>query len=147
MIQISVSGTFLRVCVFALCSFLGIKKELHCCNSLVLSVALVVHDVNLNITLAIIFAHIENSANGNNSEQDIKGIFSDVDTNSPKLGNTVAQHNEKLVKILNAIADLNLGNPIDQTVNDTFSDAYEFLMTMYASNAGKSGASSSRPRR
>ena len=96
-------------------------------------------DENLNITLGNIFSHIENSANGNDSEQDIKGLFSDVDTNSPKLGNTVAQRNEKLVKILNAIADLNLGNTFDQTVNDTFGDAYEFLMTMYASNAGKSG--------
>ncbi len=90
-------------------------------------------DENLNITLGNIFAHIENSANGSDSEQDIKGLFSDVDTNSPKLGNTVAQRNEKLVKILNAIA------AFDQTVNDTFGDAYEFLMTMYASNAGKSG--------
>ncbi len=98
-----------------------------------------VQDENLNISLGNIFTHIENSANGNDSEQDIKGLFSDVDTNSPKLGNTVSQRNEKLVKILNAIADLNLGNPIDQTVNDTFGDAYEFLMTMYASNAGKSG--------
>ena len=97
------------------------------------------NDENLNITLGNIFSHIENSANGNDSEQDIKGLFSDVDTNSPKLGNTVAQRNEKLVKILNAIADLNLGNAFDQTVNDTFGDAYEFLMTMYASNAGKSG--------
>ena len=96
-------------------------------------------DENLNITLGNIFAHIENSANGSDSEQDIKGLFSDVDTNSPKLGNTVAQRNEKLVKILNAIADLNLGSAFDQTVNDTFGDAYEFLMTMYASNAGKSG--------
>ena len=96
-------------------------------------------DENLNITLGNIFAHIENSANGSDSEQDIKGLFSDVDTNSPKLGNTVAQRNEKLVKILNAIADLNLGSSFDQTVNDTFGDAYEFLMTMYASNAGKSG--------
>ena len=94
-------------------------------------------DENLNITLGNIFSHIENSANGNDSEQDIKGLFSDVDTNSPKLGNTVAQRNEKLVKILNAIADLNLGNTFDQTVNDTFGDAYEFLMTMYASNGDK----------
>ena len=82
-------------------------------------------DENLNITLGNIFAHIENSANGSDSEQDIKGLFSDVDTNSPKLGNTVAH--------------LNLGSAFDQTVNDTFGDAYEFLMTMYASNAGKSG--------
>lgn len=96
-------------------------------------------DENLNITLTDIFNHIENSANGTASEPDLKGLFSDIDTNSRKLGATVAQRNEKLVKILNAIAELNLGNSFDQTVNDTFGDAYEFLMTMYASNAGKSG--------
>lgn len=96
-------------------------------------------DENLNITLSDIFGHIENSANGTASEPDLKGLFSDIDTNSRKLGATVAQRNEKLVKILNAIAELNLGSSFDKTVNDTFGDAYEFLMTMYASNAGKSG--------
>ena len=96
-------------------------------------------DENLNITLSDIFDHIENSANGTASEPDLKGLFSDIDTNSKKLGATVAQRNEKLVKILNAIAELNLGSSFDKTVNDTFGDAYEFLMTMYASNAGKSG--------
>jgi type I restriction enzyme M protein len=74
---------------------------------LVVSVAGVPHDEDLNITFATIFAHIENSTNGNNSEQDIKGLFSDVETNSPKLGNTVTQRKEKLVKILNAIVDIN----------------------------------------
>lgn len=96
-------------------------------------------DENLNITLTDIFNHIENSANGTASEPDLKGLFSDIDTNSRKLGATVAQRNEKLVKILNAIADLNLGTSFNKTVNDTFGDAYEYLMTMYASNAGKSG--------
>lgn len=96
-------------------------------------------DENLNITLTDIFNHLENSANGTASEQDLKGLFSDIDTNSRKLGATVAQRNEKLVKILNAIAELNLGSSFDKTVNDTFGDAYEYLMTMYASNAGKSG--------
>lgn len=96
-------------------------------------------DENLNITLDRIFHNIENSANGTRSEPDLQGLFSDINTNSKKLGNTVAQRNEKLVKILNAIAELNLGTAFDQTTNDTFGDAYEYLMTMYASNAGKSG--------
>lgn len=96
-------------------------------------------DENLNISLNNIFRHIEDSAKGTPSEPDMQGLFSDIDTNSKKLGNTVAERNEKLVKILNAIADLNLGSSFDQTQNDTFGDAYEFLMTMYASNAGKSG--------
>lgn len=96
-------------------------------------------DENLNVTLTNIFHDIENSANGTASEPDMRGLFSDLDVNSNKLGSTVAQRNGKLVKILDSIAELNLGNTIDQTTNDTFGDAYEFLMTMYASSAGKSG--------
>ena len=96
------------------------------------------NDKDLNITLSTIFDNIENSAKGTKSENDMKGLFADLDVNSPKLGDTVNERNEKLVKMLNAIGDLNLGNYQDNTI-DTFGDAYEFLMTMYASNAGKSG--------
>jgi type I restriction enzyme M protein len=95
-------------------------------------------DKDLNITLATIFSNIENSAKGTDSENDMKGLFADLDVNSPKLGNTVQERNEKLVKMLNEIGDLKLGDYQDNTI-DTFGDAYEFLMTMYASNAGKSG--------
>lgn len=96
-------------------------------------------DENLNVTLTNIFRNIESSANGTPSEPDMKGLFSDLDVNSNKLGATVAKRNEKLVRIMDSIAEMKLGNRIDQTNNDTFGDAYEFLMTMYASNAGKSG--------
>lgn len=96
------------------------------------------NDKDLNITLSTIFDNIENSAKGSKSENDMKGLFADLDVNSPKLGNTVQERNEKLVKMLNAIGDLKLGDYQDNTI-DTFGDAYEFLMTMYASNAGKSG--------
>lgn len=96
------------------------------------------NDENLNITLSNIFKDIENSAKGTKSENDVKGLFDDIDVNSPKLGNTVKSRNEKLVKMLNSIGDLKLGNYKDNTI-DAFGDAYEFLMTMYASNAGKSG--------
>jgi type I restriction enzyme M protein len=95
-------------------------------------------DVNLNETLERVFNNIEGSANGAVSEQDLKGLFDDVDVNSKKLGNTVEQRNEKLVKLLDAIASLNLGNFQDNTI-DAFGDAYEYLMAMYASEAGKSG--------
>lgn len=95
-------------------------------------------DPNLNETLARVFDNIESSARGFESEDDLKGLFDDLDVNSKKLGNTVEQRNEKLVKLLNAIGDLNLGEYSDNTI-DAFGDAYEFLMTMYASNAGKSG--------
>lgn len=95
-------------------------------------------DPNLNETLNNIFHAIENSAKGAASEDDMKGLFADIDVNSNKLGATVQKRNETLVKILNKIGDMKLGNLADNQI-DTFGDAYEFLMTMYASNAGKSG--------
>lgn len=95
-------------------------------------------DDNLNETLEKVFQNIEDSAKGTESEADFKGLFDDLDVNSKKLGNTVIQRNEKLVKLLNSVEDMNLGNYQDNTI-DAFGDAYEYLMTMYASNAGKSG--------
>ena len=95
-------------------------------------------DENLNETLTNIFLSIENSAKGMESEGDINGLFSDANFNSPKLGNTVRERNEKIVKILEAINAFNLGDYKNNTI-DVFGDAYEFLMTMYAKNAGKSG--------
>ena len=96
------------------------------------------NDANLNETLSRVFANIENSANGFESEDDLKGLFDDLDVNSNKLGNTVERRNQQLVKLLDAVGDLRLGEYGDNTI-DAFGDAYEYLMAMYASNAGKSG--------
>lgn len=96
------------------------------------------NDPNLNETLSRVFKNIENSAKGAESEDDLKGLFDDIDVNSNKLSATVQRRNETLVKILDAIAGLRLGNYTDNTI-DAFGDAYEYLMTMYASSAGKSG--------
>ena len=93
---------------------------------------------NLNETLERVFRNIEESAAGTSSEGDFSGLFDDIDVNSNKLGPTVAKRNERLVKLLNGIADMRLGNYEDNTI-DAFGDAYEYLMSMYASNAGKSG--------
>jgi type I restriction enzyme M protein len=95
-------------------------------------------DENLNITLEQIFKNIESSAQGTNSEDNFKGLFDDIDPNSNKLGGTVAKRNEKLIKLMNGIGDMRLGGFQDNTI-DAFGDAYEYLMGMYASNAGKSG--------
>jgi type I restriction enzyme M protein len=96
------------------------------------------NDENLNETLESVFKHIESSAMGTASENDLRGLFDDLEVNSTKLGNSVAKRNEKLVKLLDAIGDLSLGELADNSI-DAFGDAYEYLMTMYASSAGKSG--------
>ncbi|MCW5844356.1 MAG: type I restriction-modification system subunit M [Caldilinea sp.] len=99
-------------------------------------------DLNLNETLSRVFTDIEGSAVGAESEEDLKGLFDDLDVNSSKLGPTVVERNKKLVKLLDAIGDLPLtsaGGAFTDNTIDLFGDAYEFLMTMYASTAGKSG--------
>lgn len=95
-------------------------------------------DENLNETLEQVFRNIEESAKGSESESDFEGLFDDYDVNNNKLGSTVAKRNEKLVKLLNGVGEMNLGDVKEHSI-DTFGDAYEYLMTMYASNAGKSG--------
>lgn len=95
-------------------------------------------DENLNETLEKVFRHIEESAKGSESESDFAGLFDDFDVNSNKLGATVAKRNERLCKLLDGVADMNLGSVQDHDI-DAFGDAYEYLMSMYASNAGKSG--------
>lgn len=95
-------------------------------------------DENLNETLEGVFRHIEDSAKGSVSEDDFAGLFDDIDVNSSKLGATVAKRNANLVKLLDGVGNMRLGNYKDNTI-DAFGDAYEFLMGMYASNAGKSG--------
>jgi len=99
-------------------------------------------DQNLNETLSRVFKAIEGSALDSDSEDDFKGLFDDLDVNSSKLGPTVVKRNEKLVKLLDAIGDLPLSNGaggFSENTIDLFGDAYEYLMTMYASTAGKSG--------
>lgn len=97
-------------------------------------------DPDLNETLTKVFAAIEGSATGTDSENDIKGLFDDLDVNSNKLGSSVAKRNEKLVKLLEAIGDLPLASDnFNDSGIDLFGDAYEYLMQMYASSAGKSG--------
>ena len=96
------------------------------------------NDNNLNETLVTVFKNIESSAKGTESEDDLKGLFDDLDVNSNKLGSTVEKRNLQLVKLLESINGLRLGNYTDHTI-DAFGDAYEYLMTMYASSAGKSG--------
>lgn len=90
-------------------------------------------DENLNETLERIFRHIEESAKGSSSESSFAGLFDDYDVNSNKLGSTVAKRNEKLSKLLHGVAAMNLGEVKDHDI-DAFGDAYEYLMTMYASN-------------
>ncbi|MBI1175041.1 MAG: type I restriction-modification system subunit M [Sideroxydans sp.] len=93
---------------------------------------------SLNTDLAAIFAAIEATANGYPSEQDIKGLFADFDTTSNRLGNTVKDKNLRLAAVLKGVAELDFGD-FDGSHIDLFGDAYEFLISNYAANAGKSG--------
>jgi type I restriction system adenine methylase HsdM len=95
-------------------------------------------DENLNETLESVFRSIESSALGSASEDNFRGLFDDLDVNSNKLGGTVAERNKRLIKLMNGVVDMHLGDYQDNTI-DAFGDAYEFLMGMYASHAGKSG--------
>ena len=93
---------------------------------------------SLNTDLAAIFTAIESSANGYPSERDIKGLFADFDTTSNRLGNTVVDKNTRLAAVLKGVAGLEFGD-FDGSHIDLFGDAYEFLISNYAANAGKSG--------
>ena len=93
---------------------------------------------NLNTGLAAIFSAIESSANGYPSETDIKGLFADFDTTSNRLGNTVEEKNKRLAAVINGVASLSFGDFENHQI-DLFGDAYEFLISNYAANAGKSG--------
>ncbi len=93
---------------------------------------------SLNTDLAAIFQSIENSALGYPSERDIRGLFADFDTTNNKLGNTVKDKNDRLRKVLKGVADLDFGD-FENSQIDLFGDAYEFLISNYAANAGKSG--------
>jgi type I restriction enzyme M protein len=95
-------------------------------------------NTNLNTDLKAIFDAIESSANGYPSEEDIKGLFADFDTTSTRLGNTVENKNSRLAAVLKGVEELNFGNFEDNQI-DLFGDAYEFLISNYAANAGKSG--------
>ena len=104
------------------------------------------NDENLNETLSRVFRNIEGSAIGTGSEDDVKGLFDELDVNSNKLGPTVAKRNERLVKLLDAIGDLKLGAYSDNTI-DAFGDAYEYLMSMYASSRSSRRSSSTLRKR
>lgn len=95
-------------------------------------------DENLNEKLQEIFKNIEASAIGSPSEENFKGLFDDIDVNSNKLGPTVIKRNKRLKKLITVIGDMDLGDYQDNSI-DAFGDTYEYLMAMYASNAGKSG--------
>ena len=108
-------------------------------SQLFVNVAKTAHsNPNLNTDLANIFSAIESSASGYASENDIKGLFADFDTTSNRLGNTVADKNKRLAAVLKGVAELDFGDFNDNQI-DLFGDAYEFLISNYAANAGKSG--------
>lgn len=96
-------------------------------------------DENLHETLETVFQEVEKSTKNTQSERNFSGLFDDFDVNSKKLGSSVQDRNKTLYKLMGAVAEMNLETSYRQSANDTFGDAYEYLMGMYAANAGKSG--------
>jgi type I restriction-modification system, M subunit len=96
-------------------------------------------DENLNETFEKVFQAVETSTKNTQSERNFAGLFDDFDVNSKKLGSSVQDRNKTLYKLMSAVAEMKLETSYQQSTNDTFGDAYEYLMGMYAANAGKSG--------
>jgi type I restriction enzyme M protein len=96
-------------------------------------------DPNLNETLEAVFKAINDSANGTDSEANFSGLFDDINVNDKRLGNTVAKRNERIVKLLRGVASMEFGENYQENAIDAFGDAYEYLMGLYAANAGKVG--------
>lgn len=96
-------------------------------------------DPNLNETLEKVFKAINDSANGTDSEANFSGLFDDINVNDKRLGNTVAKRNERIVKLLTGVASMDFGENYQENAIDAFGDAYEYLMGLYAANAGKVG--------
>lgn len=97
------------------------------------------NDPNLNETLEAVFKAINDSANGTDSEANFSGLFDDINVNDKRLGNTVAKRNERIVKLLTGVASMDFGENYQENAIDAFGDAYEYLMGLYAANAGKVG--------
>ena len=97
------------------------------------------NDANLNETLANTFRAIEESACNSDAEEKMKGLFSDFIVDNSKLGITVADRNKVFNAVISKVKDMKLSQNLEDNDNDTFGDTYEFLMGMYAANAGKSG--------
>lgn len=97
------------------------------------------NDKNLNETLEKVFNNIEESSVEGDAAGDLQGLFDELDVNSKKLGDTVEKRNKKLLALMNAIGNIDFGGNYQDNAIDTFGDAMEYLMTMYASSAGKSG--------
>ena len=95
-------------------------------------------NTELNTTLSNNFRAIENSAIGTPSENDVKGLFNNFNTNDQGLGSTVAERNELLTTLLESIRDLNFEKYIESGL-DVFGLCYEHLIKMYALNSGTKG--------
>lgn len=96
------------------------------------------NNTELNTTLSNNFRAIENSAVGKPSENDVKGLFNNFNTNDQGLGATVAERNELLTTLLESIRDLNFDKYIESGI-DVFGLCYEHLIKMYALNSGTKG--------
>ncbi len=93
---------------------------------------------NLNEALNSIFINIESSTNEIENYDNFKGLFKIIDLNNEKLGLNPLERNKFLIKIISEINNWDLDDPKNHNI-DIFGDAYEYLISMYSSKAGKKG--------
>lgn len=75
------------------------------------------------------------STQGNESEEDFDGLFSDMQLDSTKLGHTVKDRSSVMAKIISALDEIEFG--VEDTKIDILGNAYEYLIGQFAATAGK----------
>ncbi len=79
--------------------------------------------------------YISNSSMGTASQDDFSNLFEDVDLNSSKLGKSANDKNKTISKIILNLNDIDF--KLDDDDADILGDAYEYLISQFASSAGK----------
>lgn len=85
--------------------------------------------------LAKALKKIEDSTQGKDSEDDFMGLFDDVDLTSTKLGKTVNAKNTLISKVFKHLVGIDFR--VEDSDMDVLGDAYEYLISQFASGAGK----------
>lgn len=81
------------------------------------------------------FKKVGDSSIGGESAQDFENLFDDVDLQSSKLGRKVSDKNKLIGQIIKHLSEIDF--ELENDENDILGDAYEYLISQFASDAGK----------